>query len=310
VNRKPLRVVPIGMNKPAVGAVVLALVAAAAAAQPPSAAKPEPAAPLRGDTWAATQRAGRGTVTLVYYYPLEGFAYLDGSGKVSGVMIELMDQFRSYLKNVRNVDVTYRHVPFDDFPRFYAAVREGQGGVIGLAGTTITEERKKEVTFGPPFFSSMPVLVTNAAVPEVTKRDRIPTELAGFTALAFRGTTLDALTRKYKTEHWPTLDVESVSTFHEITDRLSRDPKAFAFLDLNVFWVQRKAGARIKRHRAADGAREEFGFTMPLGSDWAAPLAEFFASGGGYRNSRAYRQLLIKHLGVDLKELFEATGGR
>jgi ABC-type amino acid transport substrate-binding protein len=310
VNRKPLSVVPIGMNKPAVGAVVLALVAAAASAQPPSAAKPESAAPLRGDTWAATQRAGRGTVTLVYYYPLEGFAYLDESGKVSGVMIELMDQFKSYLKNVRNVDVTYRHVPFDDFPRFYAAVREGQGGVIGLAGTTITEERKKEVTFGPPFFSSMPVLVTNAAVPEVTSRERVPTELAGFTALAFRGTTLDALTRRFKAERWPNLNVESVATFHEITDRLSRDPKAFAFLDLNVFWVQRKAGARIKRHRAADGAREEFGFTMPLGSDWAAPLAEFFAAGGGYRNSRAYRQLLIKHLGVDLKELFEATGGR
>jgi putative glutamine transport system substrate-binding protein len=273
-----------------------------------TAAPSEPPAVLRGDTWAATQRAGRGTVTLAYYYPLEGFAYLDDQGRVAGVMIELMDQFKSYLKNVRNVDVEYRHVPYDDFPRFYAAVREGQGGVVGLAGTTINEERKKEITFGPPFFSSMPVLVTNAAVPDVTSRERIPTELAGFTALAFRGTTLDALTRKYKAERWPTLNVESVGTFHEITDRLSRDPKAFAFLDLNVFWVQRKGGARIKRHRAADGPREDFGFTMPLGSDWAAPLADFFATGGGYRNSRAYRQLLIKHLGVDIKELFEATG--
>ena len=310
MNHQSRRFVPIGMSKPAVGAVVLALVAVVATAQPPSAAKPEPAAPLRGDTWAATQRAGHGTVTLVYYYPLEGFVNVDGSGKVSGVMIELMEQFRSYLKNVRNVDVDYRHVPYDDFSRFYAAVREAQGGVIGLAGTTITEERKKEITFGPPFFSSMPVLVTNAAVPDVTSRDRIPAELAGFTALAFRGTTLDTLTRRFKAERWPGLAVESVGTFQEITDRLSRDPKAFAFLDLNVFWVQRKAGARIKRHRAADGAREEFGFTMPLGSDWAAPLADFFATGGGYRNSRAYRQLLIKHLGVDIKELFEATGAR
>jgi ABC-type amino acid transport substrate-binding protein len=295
------------MNKLMIG-VGLAVVAAAASAQPTAAPVGEPPAVLRGDGWAATQRAGRGTVTLAYYYPLEGFVNVDKSGKVSGVMIELMDQFKSYLKNVRNVDVDYRHVAYDDFPRFYAAVREGQGGVIGLAGTTITEERKKEVTFGPPFFSSMPVLVTNVAVPDVTSRERIPTELAGFTALAFRGTTLDDLTRRFKAERWPSLAVESVPTFHEITDRLSRDPKAFAFLDLNVFWVQRKAGARIKRHRAADGPHEEFGFTMPLGSDWAAPLADFFASGGGYRNSRAYRQLLIKHLGVDLKELFEATG--
>jgi len=306
---KPARdlVVPTGMNKVMVG-VGLAMVSAAALAQSAPAPATAPPTVLRCDTWAATQRAGRGTVTLVYYYPLEGFVDVDGSGKVSGVMIELMEQFRSYLKNVRNVDVDYRHVPYDDFPRFYAAVREGQGGVIGLAGTTITEERKKEVTFGPPFFSSMPVLVTNAAVPDVTSRERVPTELAGFTALAFRGTTLAALTQRFKAERWPALTVETVPTFQEITDRLSRDPKAFAFLDLNVFWVQRKAGARIKRHRAADGPHEEFGFTMPLGSDWAAPLADFFAAGGGYRNSRAYRQLLIKHLGVDLKELFEATG--
>jgi ABC-type amino acid transport substrate-binding protein len=286
---------------------VLAMVSAAALARSAPPASGPPAA-LRGDTWAATRSAGHGTVTLAYYYPLEGFVDVDGSGKVSGVMIELMDQFKSYLKNVRGVDVDYRHVPYDDFPRFYAAVREGQGGVIGLAGTTITEGRKKEVTFGPPFFSSMPVLVTNAAVPDVGSRERMPTELAGFTALAFRGTTLDELTRRFKAERWPSLAVESVPTFHEITARLSRDPKAFAFLDLNVFWVQRKGGARIKRHRAADGAREDFGFTMPLGSDWAAPLADFFAAGGGYRNSRAYRQLLIKHLGVDIKELFEATG--
>jgi len=306
---KPTRdvVVPTGMNKLMVG-VGLAVVSATALAQSTPATVGATPAVLRGDTWAATQRAGRGTVTLVYYYPLEGFVDVDDSGKVSGVMIELMEQFRSYLKNVRNVDVDYRHVPYDDFPRFYAAVREAQGGVIGLAGTTITEERKKEVTFGPPFFSSMPVLVTNVAVPDVSSRERIPTELAGFTALAFRGTTLDALTQRFKAERWPALTVETVPTFQEITDRLSRDPKAFAFLDLNVFWVQRKAGARIKRHRAADGPHEEFGFTMPLGSDWAAPLADFFAAGGGYRNSRAYRQLLIKHLGVDLKELFEATG--
>jgi len=287
--------------------VGIALVTTAAFAQttaPPT----EPPAVLRGDTWAATQRAGHGTVTLAYYYPLEGFAYLDANGHVAGVMIELMDQFKSYLKNVKNVDVTYRHVPYDDFSRFYAAVREGQGGVVGLAGTTITAERKKEVTFGPPFFSSFPVLVTNAAVPDVTSREKIPTELAGFTALAFRGTTNETQLRQFKAEHWPALSIEVVPNFHDITARLSHDTKAFAFLDLNVFWVERKRGARIKRHRAADGPHEDFGFTMPLGSDWAAPLGEFFAANGGYRNSRSYRQLLIKYLGVDLKELFEATG--
>ena len=295
-----------------VAAAVLAVLAAPAVAQPPAASAAPAASTLSGDTWAAVQKAHRGTVTVGYYYPLEGFAYLDENGKLTGLMVDIMEQFRSYLKNVRGVDVTFRNVPYDDFPRMYADVQHGRGGVFGLAGTTINAPRKKEVSFGPPFFSSMPVLATNVAVPDVTSRQKVPVELAGFTALAFRGTTLETLTRKVKAERWPSLSIEVVPTFQEITARLSRDQKALAYLDLNVFWSERKRGARIKRHRVADEPREDFGFIMPLGSDWQAPLADFFAANGGYRNSRAYRQLMIKHLGVDLKELLEvdsAAGG-
>jgi putative glutamine transport system substrate-binding protein len=278
--------------------------------RPASTAAPAPAPLLAGDTWAQVQKAGRGTVTVAYYYPLEGFAYLDSSGKLTGLIIDIAEQFRSYLKNVRGVDLTFRNVAYDDFPRLYADVRQGSGGVFGLAGTTINEPRKKEVSFGPPFFSSMPVLVTNPEVPDVTSRERIPVELAGFTALAFRGTTLEALTRRLKAERFPSLGIEVMPHFRDITARLSRDTRAFAYLDLNVFWSERKRGARIKRHRVGDQPREEFGFIMPLGSDWQAPLADFFATGGGYRNSRSYRQLMIKHLGVDLQELLDTRGGK
>lgn len=285
---------------------VLSLASSSALAQP----APVPtAAVLRGDTWSATQRAGKGTVTAAYYYPLEGFTYRDSTGKLTGLLIDMMEQLRSYLKNVQGTDVTYRFVAYRDFSSFYAAVRGGQGGVIGLAGTTITEARKKEVSFSPPYFSSRPVLVTGVAVPDLTRRDRLAADLSGFTGLAFRGTTLETLVRRLAAEGRPALPVESVATYQEIVQRLSRDPKAFAYLDLNIFWVARKGGAPLKRHRAADEPREDFGLILPLGSDWQRPLADFFASGGGYRNSRAYRSLVIKHLGVELEELLE-TGGK
>ncbi len=128
-----------------------------------------------------------------------------------------------------------RTAEYTDFPKFYAEVQHGQGGVVGVSGTTVTEARKKEVAFSPPYMSSRPVLVTNAAVPDLTSRDRIATELAGFTALAFRGTTLDALTRRLKAESFPALQIEAVTSTKEISDRLSRDPKAFALMALSVF---------------------------------------------------------------------------
>jgi len=291
-------------------ATALALaIASLVVATPGLAAQPAAAAsPLSGDSWAATQRAHKGTLTIAYYYPLEGFAYRDANGKLVGLMIDIVDQFRTYLKNVRGTDVTLRTAEYTDFAQFYAEVQRGQGGVVGVSGTTVTEARKKEVAFSPPYMSSRPVLVTNAAVPDLTRRDRIATELAGFTGLAFRGTTLDALMRRLKAESFPTLQIEAVTTTQEISDRLSRDPKAFAYMDLSVFWVCRKGGAPIKRHRVADGPPEDFAFILPLGSDWQVPLADFFAANGGYRKGRAYRQLMIKHLGVELEELLDTSG--
>jgi len=290
---------------------LLPLAAVLLLAAPPGWAQRAPAVPaLGGDSWAATRQARRGTLTVAYYYPIDGFVYRDANGKLTGLTVEVVEQFRSYLHNVRDTEVSFRLVEFTDFTAFYSAVQRGNGGVLGLAGTTITEARRKEIAFSPPYFSSRQVLVTNAAVPDLTSRGRIGAELAGFTGLAFRGTTLEATTRKLKAESFPALTVEAIPDYHTIVDRLSNDRKAFAFLDLNVFWVERKNGAKIKRHRVADGPHEDFGLILPPGSDWQAPLADFFAVGGGYRSSRAYRQLMIKHLGVDLVELLDTGGGR
>jgi len=235
--------------------------------------------------------------------------YRDASGHLTGFMIDMVDQFKSYLKNVRGADVTLQWLPYEkDFARFYADVRNGRGGVIGLASTTITPEREKEIDFGPPFFANTPVLVTNRSVPQLTSREAMPQELAGFTALAFKGTTLEALVHKLKAERMPDLRVETFADYHDIIKRLAQDPKTFAYLDLNIFWTERKLGVPLERHRVADQPREDFGFILPKGSDSVGPLRDFFAANGGYRNSRAYRQLMIKHLGVDLKELLESGG--
>jgi putative glutamine transport system substrate-binding protein len=304
------------LDRRASGLVVLAAVAVLAllaSAAPCAAAADTPAAPaastgtprLHGDSWAEVEKSGHGTLVVPFFYPLEGFAYRDANGKLTGLMIDMIEQFRSYLKNVRNVDVTLRLEPYEDFSRFYDDVRQGEGGVIGLAGTTINATRAKEVAFGPPFFSNVPVLVTNALVPDIESRERIPVELAGYTALAFRGTTLEAILHRLKEERFPTLKIESIVDYHEIVRRLSQDPHTFAYLDLNIFWTARKLGAPLKRQRAGDEPREDFGFILPLRSDWRAPLDGFFAANGGYRNGVAYRTLMIKHLGVDLHELLQ-----
>ena len=220
-----------------------------------------------------------------------------------------MRQIEAYLQNVRGVDITLRWVPYDDFAELYQAVRDGRGGVIGLAGTTVTEQRQREVKFVGTFFSNRPVLVTHNSVPQLGSRAELPKRLAGFTALALRGTTLEARLRRLQSEGWTDLRIEVIPTLDAVVERLARDPRTFAYLDLNMFWVARKNRLPLSRHTVADEPPEDLAFIAPLGSDSAEPLAAFFAANGGYRNSRPYRQLMIKHLGIELRDLLD-TGSR
>jgi putative glutamine transport system substrate-binding protein len=242
---------------------------------------------------------------VAYYYPLQGFAYHDESGHLTGLNVEVLRQFEAYLKNVRGIDLTLRWLPYGDFADLYAAVRTGRGGVIGLAGVTVTEARRREVAFVPSIFANRAVLVTHSSVPQLPSRAAIPTQLAGFKALALNGTTLEARLRQLAADGWPDLEIEVFESIPAIVERLARDPKTFAYLDLNMFWQARQDKLAVIRHSAADEPAEDLAYILPLGSDWVQPISEFYAAGGGYRNSRAYRQLMIKHLGVDLRELLD-----
>ena len=53
----------------------------------------------------------------------------------------------------------------------------------------------------------------------------------------------------------------------------------------------------LKRHPIGDKASEQFGFAMPLYSDWLPVMDEFFKAKGGYANSPQYKGILKKHLG-------------
>ncbi|TVQ65748.1 MAG: amino acid ABC transporter substrate-binding protein, partial [Balneolaceae bacterium] len=57
------------------------------------------------------------------------------------------------------------------------------------------------------------------------------------------------------------------------------------------------------RHEIADDANEQFGFIMPLSSDWIDPITGFFEHDGGFVNSRDYREIMRKHLGEGMMDV-------
>ena len=56
-----------------------------------------------------------------------------------------------------------------------------------------------------------------------------------------------------------------------------------------------------------DKTAEQFGFVMPLNSDWFAVLDEFFKANGGYTNTQQYKSILSRHLGETGVKLLQSA---
>ena len=58
-------------------------------------------------------------------------------------------------------------------------------------------------------------------------------------------------------------------------------------------------------HSIANKTNEQFGFVMPLSSDWDIILNEFFESGFGFTSTKEYHKILEKHLSFEIIERVE-----
>lgn len=253
-------------------------------------------------SWAEVQEMGSGTVTL-HYVPSDGFSYEDEMGNLTGVTIDLMRDFVDYVSNEYDTDVSIHFNPIDQFSEFYNTVKDATGGVFGVANVTITEERKSELAFSPPYMTNIATLITHSDIKELEGLDEIPGKFHELDALAFEGTLHEERLRKIVENKLPDAEIEFAHSNNEIIERTSSGNNFFAYVDIYNYWRAVQTGAPIQRHSAGDEASETFGVIMPLESDWQTIMNEFFHHGSGYINSQRYREIMQTHLGEELAEL-------
>jgi ABC-type amino acid transport substrate-binding protein len=258
-----------------------------------------------GDSWAFARARGGGMISVLYV-PAEGFAYREEDGHLTGVTIELVRDFVGWTREEHGVELGLRFAEEPDWSAFYARVRDGEGGVFGLGNVTITEERRNELQFTPPYMANVAVLVTHRDVPELGAVDDVREHFAGLAGLAFRGTLHERRLRALRDAHLPAAALEFAGSNAEILARVAEGGH-FAFVDGYNFWRAVAAGAPLRRHAVADEAGETFGIILPLGSDWVGPWTEFFAADGGYTASPRYREILVRHLGQSLADALLAA---
>ncbi|WP_333818978.1 substrate-binding periplasmic protein [Ohtaekwangia sp.] len=260
-----------------------------------------------GDTWKDVSKKGEGSVSIAYV-ETPSFVYLDDAGKLTGICVDIMNDFVTWLKDAKKVELTTNFVgDGSSFRGMYDKVKTSKGGVFGLGNITITNERKKEVKFSQPFITNFAILITQSQVPTLNKLEDMPKSFADLTAYTAKGTLNEKRVMELKKQYFPEMKVAYTTTSQETLEKLFADPKGYAYLDLAFYLEAVKMKKNIKRHPVADRAAEQFGFIMPLSSDWSQVLDEFLKANGGYSNSTRYKTILVKHLGEAGMKLMQSS---
>ena len=268
-----------------------------------------PAGPVVGTTFEEARAAGAVTLTFLHV-PSSGFAYVDSGGRLTGVTVELLRDFAGFVAATHDLDVEVRWLAEERWADFYGYVRDSRGGVFGVGNVSITEARREELDFSPPYLRNVAVLVTHEDVPELPEMDRIGELFGELTALPYPGTPHEARLSALQADHLPGMSVRPVASNDELVSLLASGDGYFGYIDIYNYWRAREAGQPLRRHSVGDDGAETFGVILPHTSDWTPVMEAFFAAQGGYTSGPHFRELLRIHLGEELAALLSgATGG-
>jgi ABC-type amino acid transport substrate-binding protein len=260
-----------------------------------------------GDSWAQVKQVGQGTISLAYV-ETPSFVYKGADGKLTGICVDIMQDFVKWINDTKKIKLQSKFVgDGTSFRGMYDKVKVSTGGVLGLGNITITEERKKEVKFSPPFITNFAILITQGNIPTLAKMEDLPTTFASLSAYTAKGTLNEKRIMDLKKKYFPDMKVVTTTTSQETLEKVFNDPKGFAYLDLAFYLEAAQMRKYVKRHPVGDQLAEQFGFAMPMNSDWGPLLEEFFKANGGYTSTSRYREILTKHLGETGVKLLQSA---
>jgi ABC-type amino acid transport substrate-binding protein len=260
-------------------------------------------AQLKGDTYAQAQQTKTATWVITHANS-PGLAETDATGKQTGLCFDIMTSFAAFVKTKTGITVTmkYQTENANDFTAYLKQVKDAKGGVFGLSNTTITAERKKAYNFSPPYIKNISMILSHPSVPELTALDKIATTFAGLKAITVKGSTNEARILNLKTKYFPAMQIEYVSSFSQVIDRVASDPKTFCDMDFTYYLKGLQAGKKTKRHAIGDKPDEEFGIIMPLSNDWSPLMTEFMNT---FTSGSEYNKVVTKHLGQSVLQFIK-----
>jgi putative glutamine transport system substrate-binding protein len=244
---------------------------------------------------------------VINYYENAPFAYAEAN-VYKGIEADILREFTNWLQFKKNMTVVVQYKGYQDFSKFYNAIKNGGAKDVGVGTVARSAEREKEVVFSPPYMRNVSVLVTSGGV--TTVRSRTATDITA--ALQKCGGVAVGNSSHYKymegirKNYMPSLKITTAETQIKVLDEVSTNPNLFGYVDIVAYWSYMKSSNKfLKMHKAMSETNEYLSFIMPKNSLFAGLLNEFFEGGFGFTSTRAYHAILEKYLGYEVIEAVE-----
>lgn len=254
------------------------------------------------NAWSQIVSAKSGTVT-VHYLEQHPFCYKDKAGKLTGIEIDIINEFANWLKVKKDISLKVNFKSYTKFGDVYQAIKGNNDlANLGVATVTITPERSQEVEFSAPYLKNKSLLVSSGSIPTLMKLDDISQKFANLTAVTIKGSVHEHDIQVIKEKYLPNLTIEYVDAPVQVLQKLASDKKYFGYVDILAYWdfVKNNSKLYVKMHKVSIINNENFGIIMPSNGDWGMVVNEFFESGFGFTATKTYHAILERHLGYEV----------
>ncbi|MBC7933791.1 MAG: histidine kinase [Rhizobacter sp.] len=264
-------------------------------AQPPAVAT---------DSWETTKKNKRGKIAVLWY-TIEPFIYFN-EGKITGIEYELMEGFVPFLKKNYGIDLTLQWVDAKAFEPIYPAVKQSaEKGLFAMSYYSITEERKSEVKFAPPYMPDLNILVTSNNLPVYNREDLFIKDMQRYSGYTMAQTTMEEDMNKLRSIY-PSLQVSTRLDDYEVLNQIAAVNNAFGYVPLSIYVLALQRGTKVKRQKILSTRREGLAAIYTKNSDWDEPVNAWFNSNDCKKLTIA---LIRKHLGVEVADIILEVSG-
>jgi signal transduction histidine kinase len=253
-------------------------------------------------SWEEAKKKKSATLDL-YWFVSQPFIYKDKSDKLTGLEVEIFQEFKKHLESTHQIDLSLNWIESKSFDNILTDIEGSKNpNSFGVSAFSITEERRKKINFTQAYLSDVVVLVSSEGSPIVRKLEEINNLMKDMTAVTIKGTTYEKFLNNLKNQFKLNFKTKYINSDENILDAISQKENRFGFIDLPIYLMLIKNGGNLTRQNFFTIKGNGYAFIMPKKSDWTDVFNDFLQDP---KTKAKVADISAKYLGLELYKFME-----